>query len=160
MVLQISCADRFRTNKNGTGLLAGKKQRWSREYQQRGGTTEMFHLLSFSGKWDPSFFATEELGDTSQDQKKTTRDAVEATAQLQLAKKYEHLRHTKKIEPYQDRLVTRLLDGSLAAEANRFTLLSGRGTINTNSGSINIGDSTGGFMRAVLYNWTPPNFDD
>ena len=31
----------------GKNLQAGKKQRWSRETQRRGGTTQMFHLLSF-----------------------------------------------------------------------------------------------------------------
>jgi hypothetical protein len=37
-------------------VAGGKKQRWSRECQRRGGTTQMFHLLSFSGRWDASFF--------------------------------------------------------------------------------------------------------
>ena len=31
-------------------VMAGKKQRWSRECQRRGGTTSMFHLLSFFGR--------------------------------------------------------------------------------------------------------------
>jgi hypothetical protein len=35
----------------------GKKQRWSRECQRRGGTTQMFHVLSFGGRWDAEFLA-------------------------------------------------------------------------------------------------------
>ena len=50
-------------------VRAGKKQRWSRECQRRGGTTQMFHLLSFSGRWDPDFFnnlpALQQEGDSA-----------------------------------------------------------------------------------------------
>ena len=44
--------------------------------------------------------------------------------------------------------------------ANRLTRLSGHGRIKLPDGrSVDIGGSTGGFTRAVLYNWTPPNLD-
>ena len=37
-----------------------KRQRWQRETQRRGGTTQMWQLLSFSGRWDPSFFKNDQ----------------------------------------------------------------------------------------------------
>ena len=40
----------------GKNVQKGKKQRWNRECQRRAGTTQMFHLISFSGRWDPAFF--------------------------------------------------------------------------------------------------------
>ena len=49
---------------DGKNVRDGKKQRWSREQQRRAGSTQMWTLLSFSGKWGPSFLAT--LPKTSQ----------------------------------------------------------------------------------------------
>ena len=61
----------------------------------------MFHLLSFAGRWDPSFFATkpvpQQLGEQAESQKQATRAAVEARAQLRLAKKYEGLKKKEQI---------------------------------------------------------------
>ena len=73
-------ADQLRRQKNdednGKKVQTGKKNRWSRECQRRGGTTQMFHLLSFSGRWDPSFFATEPVpqqpGEQGEAQKRAT----------------------------------------------------------------------------------------
>ena len=54
--------------------------------------------------------------------------------------------------------MARLHDGTLEAEAQRLTRISGHGKIKLKDGtSIIIGGSTGGFTRAVLYNWTPPD---
>ena len=59
---------------NKKNVPSGKKQRWSRECQRRAGTTQMFHLLSFSGKWDPTFFANEpvpqEKGESAEEKKR------------------------------------------------------------------------------------------
>ena len=78
----------------------GKHQRWSRECQRRGGTTQMFHLLSFSGRWDASFFdkspVPQQVGEEIQHQKKKTRAAVEARARLRLARKYDRLRQNSR----------------------------------------------------------------
>ena len=125
----------------------------------------MFHLLSFSGCWDPSFFekspVPQQVGEQAERQKKATRAAVEARAKLRLARKYHGLSKKRALWPYQEELVARLLDGSLEAEVNRLTCLSGNGRLRRKDGTfIDIGGSTGGFTRAVLYNWTPPNLDD
>ena len=56
--------------------------------------------------------------------------------------------------------MAKLHDGSLEAEANRLTVISGHGRLKRRDGTIvDIGGSTGGFARAFLYNWTPPNLD-
>ena len=47
------------------------------------------------------------------------------------------------------------------AEAKRLTKISGHGRFKRVDGTVvDIGGSTGGFTRAVLYNWTPPSLDD
>ena len=67
----------------------------------------------------------------------------------------------KRLSPDQLNLVLQLKNGSLEEEAKRHTLLSGHGTFKSKDGTfIEIGGSTGGFTRAVLYDWTPPILDD
>ena len=77
----------------------GKKQRWSRECQRLGGTTQMFHVLSFCGRWDAKFFEKEpepqKTGPDAERQKLATRAAVQARANLRLARKYDRLKKTK-----------------------------------------------------------------
>ena len=126
----------------------------------------MFTILSFAGRWDPDFFATlpapRQPGEQAEPQKQKTRAAVVARAQLRLARKYDGLKkQNKSLSPDQRALVAKLHDGSLQAEANRLTKISGHGRLKRRDGTnVNIGGSTGGFTRAVLYNWTPPNLDD
>ena len=126
----------------------------------------MFHLLSFSGRWDPRFFETEPVpqqrGEQVKAQKRATCAAVEARAKVRLARKYSHLKDKKKsLEPDQLELVSKLRDGTLEAEAARLTKISGHGRFKRRDGTVvDIGGSTGGFTRAVLYNWTPPNLND
>ena len=122
----------------------------------------MFHLLSFSGRWDPSFFATAPVPDEpTEAQKQATCAAVEARAKVRLARKYAHLKAKKRLGPDQLKLVEELHDGTLEAEAARLTKRSGHGRFKRSDGTVvNIGGSTGGFTRAVLYNWTPPSLID
>ena len=128
----------------------------------------MFHLLSFSGRWDPSFFATEPVpqqpDEPTEEQRRATLAAVEARAQVRLARKYNHLKMKnpkKRLQPEQLQLVSKLRDGTLEKEAARLTKISGHGRFKRRDGTyVDIGGSTGGFTRAVLYNWTPPNLDD
>ena len=152
-----------RDRQNGKKLQAGRKQRWSRECQRRGGTTQMFHLLSFSGRWDPRFFEKEPVPtvEPSEEERRATSAAVEARAKVRLARKYEHLKKKTRLYPDQMELVKKLQNGTLEEEAARLTQISGHGRFKRADGSfVDIGGSTGGFTRAVLYNWTPPNLDD
>ena len=143
---------------------SGMKQRWSRECQRRGGTTQMFHLLSFSGRWDPAFFnklpVPQEKGESAEEKKKKTHAASEARARFRLAKKYESWSRPWRsswLYPDQQWLVEQLQNGTLEREANRLTRVSGNGRIQLLDGtSVDIGGSTGGFTRCTLYDWTPP----
>ena len=122
----------------------------------------MFHLLSFSGRWDPEFFGEEPVPDEPTEAKKqATCAAVEARAQLRLARKYDRLPAGTHLDLDQLKLVEKLRDGTLEAEANRLTRKSGHGKLTRSDGTVvNIGGSTGGFTRAVLYDWTPPSLID
>ena len=122
----------------------------------------MFHLLSFSGRWDPSFFATEPVPQQrSEAQKRATCAAVEARAKVRLARKYDKVKAKMHLNPDQLELVSKLHDGTLEEEAARLTNISGHGRFKRRDVTVvSIGGSTGGFTRAVLYNWTPPNLDD
>ena len=122
----------------------------------------MFHLLSFSGQWDARFFdkAPEPQQQVGERQKKATCAAVEARAKLRLASKYDSLSKSNRLSPDQESLVKELHNGTLQSEANRLTLISGSGRFKRQDGTfVDIGGSTGGFTRAVLYNWTPPSVD-
>ena len=49
-------------------------------------------------------------------------------------------------------------DGTLLAEANRLTRISGNGRLRRSDGSfVDIGGSTGGYTRTVLYDWEAPD---
>ena len=133
----------------------------------------MFHLLSFSGRWDPAFFASEpipqQVDERIEAKKQATRAAVVARAQVRFAKKYANLQtkwdemknNKKRLSPDQLNLVLQLRNGTLEEEAKRLTLLSGRKGFKSKEGTfIHFGGSTEGFTRAVLYDWTPPILDD
>ena len=56
----------------------------------------------------------------------------------------------------QKDLLTLYDDGTLLAEANRLTLLSGNGRLRRSDGSyLDIGGSTRGYTRTLLYDWEP-----
>ena len=72
-----------------------------------------------------------------------------------------HLKKTQWLYSDQLELVKKLQNGTLEQEAARLTKISGHGRFKRADGSfVDIGGSTGGFTRAVLYNWTPPNLDE
>ena len=126
----------------------------------------MFHLLSFAGKWDPKWFDNEPIKDTDdpikkEEQKANTRAAVYARAQVRLAEKLSCLWDTQGwLNSWQQELVQEWQNGTLQQHANELSKKSGHGKIVTSSGAtVNIGGSTGGFTRAVLYDWRPPNLD-
>ena len=86
---------------------------------------------------------------------------VEARAKVRLARKYEHLKKKQWLYPDQMELVKKLQNGTLEEEASRLTKISGHGRFKRADGSfVDIGGSTGGFTRAVLTDWRPPNLDD
>ena len=91
----------------------------------------MFHLLSFSGRWDPKFFEYEPVpqavGEEAEDQKKKIVAAVQANAKVRLAKRYDRLSKTQTLDAAQRSLVQLLHNGALAAEAWREAWSDGHG---------------------------------
>ena len=185
------------TNNNGNGAtgkvgwlsnakcMKKKHSRWSRHTQRLGGTSQMWTLLSFTGSFDPDFFATLKVnpesrpGQRTQQQKKAVRDAVQARDKYRLAQKHDRTRarmldalqtDSKHPEDYSASeflskkavaLLRDLDNGKLLDEANRLTRLSGHGRLRKSNGEfIDIGGSTGGFVRTVLDDWEPPDFND
>ena len=93
----------------------------------------MFHLLSFSGRWDPKFFENrpepQAVGEEAEDQKKKIVAAVQARAKVRLAKRYDRLSKTQTLDAAQRSLVQLLRNGTLAANARELTLKSGNGKL-------------------------------
>ncbi len=149
-----------------------KKSRWARNLQRLAGTTQMWHALSFTGKFDPAFFANlppppPQAGEQTERHRLNNKLAVEARAKRRQAIKYARLRHrilrgecapgTALSSKQQDLLA--LYDaGTLLAESNRRTRISGNGRVRRSDGSfVDIGGSTGGYTRTVLYDWQAPD---
>ena len=149
-----------------------KKPRWARNQQRLAGTTRMWHGLSFAGKFDPDFFVgfsapLPQAGEQTATQRLNNKLAVEARAKRRQAIKYARLRD--KITrgecargialSFRQQDALALYDaGTLLAEANRLTRISGNGRLRRSNGTfIDIGGSTGGYTRTVLYEWEPPD---
>ena len=146
-----------------------KHSRWARNLQRLTGTTQMWHLLSFTGKFDPAFFANlppPQAGEQTESQRLNNKLAVEARAKRRLAMKYARLRDTTRrgrcapgtaLSRHQQDLLALYDAGTLLAEANRLTRISGNGRLRRLGGSfIDTGGSTGGYTRTVPYDWKAP----
>ena len=92
--------------------------------------------------------------------------AVEARAKRRQASKYARLRETilsgkcvpgTALSRKQKYLLALYDAGTLLDEANRLTRISGNGRLRPSDGSfVDIGGSTGGYTRTVLYDWQVP----
>ena len=80
----------------------------------------MFHLLSFTGRWDPSFFATQpvpqQLGEQVEAMKQATCAAAQDRSQLRVAQAYDALNERSRAPEHKE-LLALLHDGTLLAEA-------------------------------------------
>jgi len=152
-----------------------QKSRWARNLQRLAGTTQMWHVLSFTGRFDPDFFDSlpapaPQAGEQTETQRLNNKLAVEARAKHRQAMKY--ARQREKLlaggVPQPAALTRRQRDllalydaGTLLAEANRLTRISGNGRLRRSDGSfVDIGGSAGGYTRIVLYDWEPPDVTD
>ena len=153
-----------------TTLRQKKKSRWARNQQRLAGTTQMWHVLSFRGKFDPTFFTSlppPQAGEQTEKQRLNNKLAVEARAKRRLAMKYDRLRQKiamgecapgTTLSTQQQDLLALYDAGTLLADANRLTRISGNGRLRRSDGSfVDIGGSTGGYTRTVLYDWEPPD---
>ena len=134
----------------------------------------MWHMISFSGRWDAAFLArasASQPGERTTADKAKTRAAVEARSNVRLAKNLVRLMQKGNNNPKgkwldvedsrKRELINKLRDGTLVRQANQLTRESGHGRILRADGSfVDIGGSTGGIVRTILYDWTPPDVPD
>ena len=132
----------------------------------------MWHGLSFAGKFDPDFFVgfsapPPHAGEQTETQRLNNKLAVEARAKRRQAIKYARLRDyiTRGECARGTAMSLRQLDllalydaGTLLSEANRLTRISGNGRLRHSDASfVDIGGSTGGYTRTMLYDWQAPD---
>ena len=142
---------------------------------QNGGAIPMWQVLSFSGKFDPTFFDNlhdpgPPPGELTPDQRHRTSRAVKARGRWRQANnaawQRQRIRDGRTPRPapltrHQEELLVLYDNGTLLQEANEATLLSGNGCLHREDGArLNIGGSTGGSTRRALYGWAEPDVTD
>ena len=169
-------------------LRTGKHSRWSRHQQRLGGTAQMWTLLSFTGRFDVAWLMDSIAkakqapprmpGERTEEEKQKIRDGQEARSRLRRGAMLERLqeriqdnsqRDARPLTPKQLRELEAYQSGELRREANKFTKISGHGRLRKEDyelrpwdrdSFVDIGGSTGGFVRTVLDDWEPPDVAD
>ena len=170
----------------GKKVQKGKHSRWSRHQQKQGGSTQMWTLISFTGSFDVAFLQDAILkgerhppmpGERTDKQKEEVRDAQMARSRLRWGKMLQSLqdklsqgkeakdkgkrRAVLALSPHQQQVLEEYQSGELRRKANDLTLKSGHGRLKGEDGTfVDIGGSTGGFLRTVLDDWEPPDLAD
>ena len=146
----------------------------------------MWTLLSFTGRFDVAFLedaiargakALPSMpGEKTENAKQKSRDAQMARTRLRRGAMLERLqqrlakeakakkakgkgkKNVKQLNREQLRVLKDYQSGELRKEANRLTMLSGHGRLKKADNSfVDIGGSTGGFVRTVLDDWEAPD---
>ena len=136
----------------------------------------MWTLLSFTGRFDVAFpeNAIERgakgpprmPGERTEQQKQQVRDAQMARARMRRGAMLERLQEKlsqgdksrRPLNPKQLRVLQEYQSGELRRKANNLTMKSGHGRLKKEDDSfVDIGGSTGGFVRTVLDDWEPPD---
>ena len=115
-------------------------------------------------------------GERTEEQKQQTRDAQMGRARLRRGAMLERLqerlsqgneakgkgkRKARPLNPKQLRVLQEYQSGELRRQANKLTMISGHGRLKKEDQSfVDIGGSTGGFVRTVLDDWEPPDTAD
>ena len=149
----------------------------------------MWTLFSFTGRFDADYLehaiakgakAPPSMpGEKTKDAKLKSRDAQMARARLRRGAMLERLqqrlereakakkakgkgkKNVKQLNREQLRVLKDYQSGELRKEANRLTMLSGHGRLKKADHSfVDIGGSTGGFVRTVLDDWEAPDLTD
>ena len=146
----------------------------------------MWTVLSFTGRFDVAFLENIILncakgplrmpGERTEEQKQQVRDAQMARARLRRGAMLERLqerlsqgneakgkgkRKARPLNPNQQRVLQEYQSGELRRQANKLTMISGHGRLKKEDHSfVDIGGSTGGFVRTVLDDWEPPDLAD
>ena len=156
----------------------GMHSRWSRHMQKQGGTSQMWTLLSFTGRFDVEFLEdaiargqkgqASMPGERSNQQKEQVREAQIARAMLRRGAMLERVQEKNKgkgkgtsLNPEQLHILQEYQSGMLRRQANKLTMISGYGRLKNADGSfVDIGGNTRGFVRTVLDVWETPDLAD
>ena len=156
----------------------GMHSRWSRHIQKLGGTSQMWTLLSFTGRFDVEFLEDAMVrgqkgpvsmpGERSEQQKEEVREAQMARAMWRRGAMLERLQEENKgkgketsLNPEQLRILKEYQSGMLRRQANKLTIISGHGRLKNADGSfVDIGGNTRGFVRTVLDGRQTPDIAD
>ena len=151
--------------------------------QKLGGTPQMWTLLSFTGCFDVDFLeeaitkgakAPPKMpGERTEEQKQQVRDAQMGRARLRRGAMLERLqerlsqgneakgkgkRKARPLNPKQQQIWQEYKNGELRRQANKLIMVSGHGRLeNEDHSFVDIGGSTGGFVRTVLDDWEAPD---
>ena len=147
----------------------------------------MWTLLSFTGCFDADFLgdaiakaqknAPRMPGERTDKEKAQIRDAQMARASLRRGKMLERLQQKLSqgeeakgkgkrkavltLSPKQQQVLKEYESGELRRKANNLTMKAGHGRLKREDDSfVDIGGSTGGFVRTVLDDWEPPDVAD
>ena len=136
----------------------------------------MWTLLSFTGRFDVAFLEDAIArgakrpprmpGERTEQQKQQVRDAQMGRYWLRRGAMLERLQERlsqgdpslRQLNPKQQRVLQAYQSGELRNEANRLTMIPGHGRLKKDDDTfVDIGGSTGGFVRTVLDDWEPPD---
>ena len=142
----------------------------------------MWTLLSFTGRFDVAFLEESIArgakvpptmpGERTELQKQEVRDAQMARARLRrgamLQRLWENLkgkgkgkRRARPLNRKQLQVLEQYQSDELRLQANELTMISGHGRLKFEDDSfVDIGGSTGGFVRTVLDDWEPLDLAD
>ena len=147
----------------------------------------MWTLLSFTGCFDVTFLEDAIAkgarnpprmpGERTDEEKAQIRNAQMARARLRRGKMLERLQKKQSqgeeakgkgkrkavlaFSPKQQQVLEDYQSGELRMKANNLTMKSGHGRLKRKDDSfVDIGGSTGGFVRTVLDDWEPPDVAD
>ena len=148
--------------------MKGQNSRWNRELQRRLGAPALWHMVSFTGRFDPSFLkscddSTQTVVHKREPTKDLTRIAVRARDCLRRAESLarNEAKGIKILTDFERRLVADLREGTLHAAANAATRKSGFGRIKHPNGDFeDIAPHNGGIVRTVLDKIVTTTADD
>ena len=125
---------------------SGMHSRWSSDLQRRLGTSQLWEMVSFTGRFDASFLQPEPTADLTR-QAQQARDALRWAERLESRKVAGRMQLTSQ----QLRILEDLDDGTLHAAANEATRKSGWGRIKHPDGTfVDIAPHNDGLVRTVL----------
>ena len=146
----------------------GMNSPWNRELQRRLGTSALWYMVSFTGKFDVSFLkqsddSTQTVAHKQEPTQDLTLQAQRARDRLRWAESLQSKKSkgNRKFTIHEQGLLVDLREGNLHAAANDATRKSGWGRIKHLDGTFeDIAPHSGGIVRTILDNIVTISADD